>query len=89
MLQFNQRYRKGDEFSDNLLQDENGSVNQGTRTTEKGPSNQIEVKLDYAKPIGDKHGLEAGFQLRSGTSEDATALYVFDPDLQEYILQAG
>ena len=84
MLQFSQRLRKGDEFSDNMLQDENGSVNQGTKTSEKGPSNELEVKLDYSKPIGEKHGMEAGFQLRSGTSEDATELYLFDPDLQEY-----
>ena len=87
MLQFSQRLRKGDEFSENMLQDENGSVNQGTKTSEKGPSNELEVKLDYSKPIGDKYGLEAGFQLRSGTSEDATALYLFDPDAQDFILQ--
>ncbi len=87
MLQFNQRLRQGDEFSENLLLNENGSVNQGTRTTEKGPSNEVEVKLDYVKPIGEKHGLEAGFQLRSGTSEDGTELYIFDLDEQDYILQ--
>jgi outer membrane receptor protein involved in Fe transport len=87
MLQVNQSFRRGDEFSENMLLNENESVNQGTRTTEKGPSNQLEVKLDYTKPIGEKHGLEAGFQLRSGTSEDATELYLFDPDEQDYVLQ--
>jgi hypothetical protein len=87
MLQFNQRVRKGDEYSENLLTDENGSVNQGTRTTETGPSNELEVKLDYTKPIGEKHGMEAGFQLRSGTSEDATELYIFDLDEQDFVLQ--
>ena len=40
MLQFSQSLRQGDEFSNNLLMDENGSVNQGTRTTEKGPSSR-------------------------------------------------
>jgi outer membrane receptor protein involved in Fe transport len=87
MLQFNQRFRQGDEFAENRLLDENGSVNQGTRTTEKGPSNQVEIKLDYTKPIGEKHGLEAGFQLRSGSSEDATELYLFDLEEQDYVLQ--
>jgi len=87
MLQFSHRLRQGDEYSENLLMDEAGAVNQGTRTTEKGPSGQLEIKLDYAKPIGDKHGLEAGFQLRSGTSEDGTELYVFDLDDQDFILQ--
>jgi outer membrane receptor for ferrienterochelin and colicin len=87
MLQFNHRLRKGDEFSENQLMNEYGSVNQGTRTTEIGPSNQFEVKLDYAKPLGEKQGLEAGFQLRSGTSNDATELYVFDQDDQDFILQ--
>ena len=87
MLQVNQRLRKGDEFSRNLLMDENGSVDQGTRTTEKGPSNELEVKLDYTKPIGDDHAIEAGFQLRTGNSEDATELYLFDLDMQDYVLQ--
>ena len=87
MLQFNQRYRQGDEFSENLLKDENGMVNQGTRTTEKGPSSQIEVKLDYTKPIGEKHGMEAGFQLRRGNSDDDTELFVYDLDEQDFVLQ--
>jgi outer membrane receptor protein involved in Fe transport len=87
MLQFNHRLRKGDEFSENYLLDENESVNQGTRTTEKGPSNQLEIKLDYTKPLGDKHGLEAGFQIRGGTSGDATELYIFDMDEQAFIHQ--
>ena len=86
MLQFNQRLRKGDEFSETLLTDENGSVNQGTRTTEKGPSGDLEAKLDYTRPLGEKHGLEAGFQLRNGTSEDATELYIFDLAEQDFVL---
>jgi Outer membrane protein beta-barrel family/CarboxypepD_reg-like domain/TonB-dependent Receptor Plug Domain len=88
MLQFNHRIHKGDEFSENYLQDENGLVNQGTRTTEKGPSNRLEIKLDYTKPLSDKHGLEAGFQIRSGRSGDATELYVFDLNEQDFIHQA-
>lgn len=87
MLQFNQRLRMGDEFSQNLLMDENGSVDQGTRTTEKGPSTELEVKLDYTKPIGESHAMEAGFQLRTGASEDGTELYLFDLDEQDYVLQ--
>ena len=87
MLQFNHRLRKGDEFSENLLMDENGTVNQGTRTTETGPSRQLEVKLDYTKPLGEKNGLEAGFQLRTSGSDDATELYIFDLEEQDFILQ--
>jgi outer membrane receptor for ferrienterochelin and colicin len=87
MLQFSHRLRQGDEFSENLLLDQNGAVNQGTRTTEKGPSGQLELKLDYMRPLGENHGLEAGFQLRSGTSEDATELYIYDLEEQDYILQ--
>jgi len=87
MLQFNHRLRKGDEFSENLLKDGNGMVNQGTRTTEIGPSSQLEIKLDYTKPLGEKHGLEAGFQLRSGSSDDATDLYIYDLDELDFVLQ--
>ena len=86
MLQVNHRLRNGDEYSKTLLMDENGAVNQGTRTTEKGPSGDLEVKLDYTRPIGEKHGLEAGFQLRNGTSEDATELYLFDLAEQDFVL---
>jgi hypothetical protein len=86
MLQVNHRLRLGDEYSETLLMDENGSVNQGTRTTEKGPSGDLEAKLDYTRPLGENHGLEAGFQLRNGTSEDATELYIFDLAEQDFVL---
>lgn len=87
MLQFSQRLRKGDEFSENMLMDETGIVNQGTRTTEIGPSRQLEVKLDYTRPLGENHGLEAGFQLRNSSSDDATELYLFDLGEQDFVLQ--
>jgi len=87
MLQFSQRLRKGDEFSENLLMDEYGAVNQGTRTTEIGPSRQFEVKLDYTRPISENQGLEAGFQLRSGNSDDATELYIYDLGERDFVLQ--
>ena len=87
MLQYSQRLYMGDEFSENYLMDGDGMVSQGTRTTEKGPSSRLELKLDYIRPLGSKHGLETGFQFRAGNSTDATELYDFDVDLGDFVIR--
>jgi outer membrane cobalamin receptor len=87
MMQFNYSQRLGDEFSQNLLMDQNDMITSGTRTTEKGPSGRLEFKLDYTKPINEKNGLEAGLQIRNSVSEDATELYRYNLESDLFILQ--
>lgn len=87
LMQFNFSQRLGDEYSQNLLLDRNEMVTNGTRTTEKGPSDRLEFKLDYAKPINGNMGIETGIQLRRSTSLDATDLLLYDLADKKYIRQ--
>lgn len=86
--QVNYRYRDGDEFSKNVLQDAAGIINDGSKTTEKGPSGRWELRLDYTKPVGETDKFEAGFQGRASESEDVTELYWYESDQQDFILQS-
>ncbi|MCB0650306.1 MAG: TonB-dependent receptor [Saprospiraceae bacterium] len=86
-LQLNYRARKGDEYSENVLKDEGQTITSGAQTTEKGPSNNWEMRLDYTRPIGSKNMFETGLQLRRGFSVDETELFLYDTDIQDFVLQ--
>lgn len=86
MLQFNHSLRQSEEFSENFLLSEADEINEGTRSTEDGPSHRTEIKVDYTQPLGENHGLETGFQWRSGTSTDITAFYNYDLDSEDFVL---
>ncbi len=78
--QLNFRRYDGDEYSQNTLA-QNGIINNGTRTTEVGPFDRWELRLDYTKPIGEADVFEAGFQGRKGIGEDNTGRYLWSiPD---------
>jgi len=86
--QVNYRYRDGDEFSKNVLKDATGVINDGSKTTEKGPSGRWELRLDYTKPVGESDRFEAGFQGRTDESDDITELYRYNVNQQDFILQS-
>jgi outer membrane cobalamin receptor len=82
--QLNYRGHDGDEFSENYRY-QNGSITDGTRTTEVGPNNRWELRLDYTKPVGENDMFEAGFQGRTSLGDDETKLYHWDTDLGEFV----
>ncbi len=86
-LQVNYRYRDGDEYSENLLSDADNFVTSGARTTEKGPSNNWDIRLDYNHPLSSKAGFETGFQFRKDFSVDETELSWYEPDVADFVLQ--
>nr|WP_234445695.1 outer membrane beta-barrel family protein [Carboxylicivirga marina] len=75
--QINHRGYDGDEFSENY-RSQNNSIVDGTRTTEVGPNNRWELRLDYSKPIGEDDVFEAGFQGRMGLGDDVSRVYNWD-----------
>ncbi|MCU4173469.1 TonB-dependent receptor domain-containing protein [Carboxylicivirga sp. N1Y90] len=85
--QLNYRFRDGDEHSMNVLKDASQLVNDGTKTTEKGPSGRWELRLDYVKPVGEEDRFEAGFQGRRSQSEDATEFFIWDTNTEDFINQ--
>nr|WP_321452018.1 TonB-dependent receptor [uncultured Carboxylicivirga sp.] len=76
--QLNYRYRDGNDDSENTLSDASGVINDGTRTTETGPSGRWEVRVDYTKPLGSNKRFEAGFQGRKSLSKDENGLYIWE-----------
>jgi len=75
--QINYRGYDGDEYSENY-RSQNNTIVDGTRTTEVGPNNRWELRLDYSKPIGENDVFEAGFQGRTGIGDDESRLYNWD-----------
>ncbi len=71
--------REGDEETLNELLDDEGIVLSGRRTTEKGPSKRLRLKLDYALPLNESDRFESGYQSRMRRSEDGTMLFEYDP----------
>ena len=53
---------------------ENGVQNDGIKTTEAGPSYEIEGKIDYTLPLGENSKFEAGTQGEADISEESTSL---------------
>jgi len=86
--QLNFRRYDGDEYSQNTLS-QGGVINDGTRTTEVGPSDRWELRLDYSKPVGEEDVFEAGFQGRKGIGEDQTSRYLWNIDDQDFVEDAG
>ncbi len=75
--QLNVRGYDGDEYSENYRSQSNVIVD-GTRTTEVGPSNRWEMRLDYSLPIGEDDLFEAGFQGRTSFGDDVTKVFNWD-----------
>ena len=83
--QLNYRMRDGDEYSQNTRL-QNGIISDGAKTTETGPGKRWELRLDYVKPVGEDDALEAGFQGRSGNSDDETKLYIWESPDNDFIV---
>jgi outer membrane receptor protein involved in Fe transport len=88
LANFTYQKRDMDESSKSELRDdENETVFEGRESTEKGPSERMQLKLDYTLPLGENDKFEAGFQGRKGESNDFTELRLFDNESGNYISQ--
>ncbi len=86
IFQANYGLRDGDEYAQNLLENVGSGLTTGSYSTEKGPSYNLDLKLDYTKPIGIKGFIEAGVQYREDESVDETALYDYDAQNDDFTL---
>ncbi|MCB0304307.1 MAG: TonB-dependent receptor [Calditrichaeota bacterium] len=84
-LYFSRRF--SDESSLNERTAPEGTIISGQRALESGPSRQLSGRLDYSRPLGGEHRLEAGYQGQFNQAEDNTALYFFDPASGNYSFQ--
>ena len=69
--------RTGDELTLSELSNALGILD-GKKTTETGPSRELNAKIDYVLPLGEKSKFEAGYFGRSDISEDDTQFFDHD-----------
>ncbi|MDT8324840.1 MAG: outer membrane beta-barrel family protein [Bacteroidota bacterium] len=81
------RNREGEEETTDELLNTDGEITSGRHSTEDGPGERLELRVDYLRPMGRAAFLESGYQARVSSSEDRTTLSNFDTALQEYVLQ--
>ena len=86
--QISYRNREGEEESTDELLSEGGLITSGRRSTEAGPGERLESRLDYMRPLGRGYRLETGYQSRIASSEDATTLSEYDPVQGAYVRQS-
>ncbi|MGD8778613.1 MAG: outer membrane beta-barrel family protein [Ignavibacteria bacterium] len=63
------------------------SIISGQKSTEDGPGERFNFKLDYILPLTTSQKFEAGYQSQFNSSEDLTSLLEYDLTKKEYILQ--
>ncbi len=64
-----------------------GSLANGQFNIERGPSERWRMRIDYARPIGEKSKFETGLQARLGESRDTTKFWTFNPATDSYEFQ--
>lgn len=80
------RRRHGDEKTTHGLLSNNAAMISGQRTTEAGPEDELQAKLDYSLALGDKDKFEAGYQSELERSEEQTGLLEYESGQGEYVL---
>ncbi len=61
-----------------------GELQSGRRAVEKGPEQQLRLKLDYTLPLREKDRFEAGYQSRISASSETNELYEYRPSTENY-----
>ncbi len=87
IAQIQYRNREGDERSMNQLTDPDNQITSGQLNTEVGPGSELQLNLDYTKPIGEFNKFEAGYQSRISRSKDVTELFWYNTENGLYELQ--
>lgn len=77
------RYRDSDELTTSELFD-GQRLASGRRTTEAGPSREVNAQIEYVLPFSETNKFEAGYQGEIDISEEATTLS--DHDSGQYVL---
>jgi len=82
-FEINFRNHEVNESSTNELRTFSNELIGGNKNVENGPSKSIRFNLDYTLPVGSADKFEAGMQLRTGKSEDATELWIYNEEINE------
>lgn len=75
-----------EEFTINLLR-QTGEIVEGQKNTESGPEEEVRGKIDYTLPLSDVSKFEAGYQTEIELSTEATELFFYDTNIDQYVEQ--
>jgi len=78
--------RDGEGKSVSLKYNDKGSIVEGQRVIERGPSNYFRSKIDYKLPLGENNYLEGGYQWQISRQEDVVDYYSYDTVAMDYVL---
>ncbi|MBI9066068.1 MAG: TonB-dependent receptor [Salinivirgaceae bacterium] len=83
--------RNSDEKSNNYKYDLTGLLVEGKNTTESGPSNGYQFKLDYSQPFAWGAKLESGAHINISNSKDDNEVFDYDTSLVQpaYVYQSN
>lgn len=79
--------REGDEESVNFLNDSDGVTRNGQKSTESGPAQGFDYRVNYEQPFTNAFNIEAGAQGRIRESNESNGLYQYNPDTREFEFQ--
>jgi len=85
--QLSYQYRDGDEYTLHEEFDQSGVQINGRKTTESGPSGEIEFKLDYTLPMTESRKFEAGYDLELNAQEEDNGLHDYSTEEMRLIYQ--
>jgi outer membrane cobalamin receptor len=75
----------GDERTINELLDNNSNIRSGRISTEVGPDTEIETKIDYTLPFGEKTKFEAGYKNEIENSNEITGISDYISSSNSYV----
>jgi len=79
--------REGDEESLNFLLDSDGTISDGQKSTESGPSQGINYRVNYKQPFSKAFNIETGLQGRIRESNESNGLLNYNPVNKEFVFQ--
>ena len=84
LLKVEFQYEKGtgDELTTNELLDENFNIISGRQSFENGPDTEIETRIEYTLPLGQKTKFEAGYQNEIENTEEITGIRDFNTGIK-------
>lgn len=78
--------RDSDDFSYNMLTNDNNVAISGQESSETGPSNRITFIADYTLPINESNKFEAGLNSRVRLSDETNNMFQLNTQTNEFVL---
>jgi outer membrane cobalamin receptor len=79
--------RDGDEESINFLIDSDGERSDGQKSTESGPGQGINYRINYEQPFTPAFNIELGTQGRIREANESNGMYYYNPTSDEFEFQ--